>query len=182
MSVNGEAVWRMNVPPLAAGASDPAFERLFLAEYARVVGVAARVLGSRSQAEDVAQEAFLSLHRRGCSAEAWAGGWVAAAAAHGALNVIRGEKRRVRREQAVASEPAGIDPAAAAEAADERRAVRRALARLPRRTATVLLLRHSGFSYAEVAAALGVKQNAVGTMVRRGESALRKEVDRAASQ
>jgi DNA-directed RNA polymerase specialized sigma24 family protein len=47
--------------------------------------------------------------------------------------------------------------------------------------ATVLVLRHSGLSYAEVAAAMNVKQGHVGTMLRRAESALRKEVDRATS-
>ncbi len=75
-----------------------------------------------------------------------------------------------------------VDPAAAVERADDGRVLRAALRRLPPRAATVLVLRHSGFSYAEVAAAMGVKQGDVGTMVRRAEKALRKEVDRAASQ
>src|SRR4051812_32362870 len=38
-------------------------EPVFRADYARVVGVAARVLGSRDEAEDVAQEVFLSFGR-----------------------------------------------------------------------------------------------------------------------
>jgi RNA polymerase sigma-70 factor (ECF subfamily) len=75
-----------------------------------------------------------------------------------------------------------IDPAVAAEQADDGRMLRAALARLSQRAATVLVLRHSGLSYAAVATAMGVKQGAVGTMVRRAESALRKEVGRAASQ
>ena len=54
--------------------------------------------------------------------------------------------------------------------------VRRALARLPRRAAAVLVLRHSGLSYAEVAEAMNVKVGHVGTMLRRAESALRKEL------
>jgi RNA polymerase sigma-70 factor (ECF subfamily) len=75
-----------------------------------------------------------------------------------------------------------VDPAAAAETAEDARVLRAALRRLPTRVATVLVLRHSGLSYAEVASAMGVKQNDVGTMLRRAESALRKEVDRATSQ
>jgi RNA polymerase sigma-70 factor (ECF subfamily) len=75
-----------------------------------------------------------------------------------------------------------VDPAVAVERADDGRLLRAALSRLPRRAATVLVLRHSGLSYAEVASAMGVKQGDVGTMVRRAESALRKEVERAASQ
>ena len=38
-------------------------ENVFRSDYARVVAVAARVLGSRDSAEDVAQEVFLSFGR-----------------------------------------------------------------------------------------------------------------------
>jgi RNA polymerase sigma factor (sigma-70 family) len=180
--MNGEAVWRMTVPPAVSATTDKAFDRVFRAEYARVVAIAARVLGDRSRAEDVAQDAFLALHRRNCSDQGWAGGWVCAAAAHGALNVLRSEQRRTRREKLAALPPEAADPALALERADDGRLLRAALGRLPRRAATVLVLRHSGLSYAEVASAMGVKQGDVGTMVRRAESALRKEVERAASQ
>jgi RNA polymerase sigma-70 factor (ECF subfamily) len=40
------------------------------------------------------------------------------------------------------------------------------------------VLRHSGLSYAEVAEAMNVKVGHVGTMLRRAESALRKELQR----
>lgn len=47
----------------------------------------------------------------------------------------------------------------------ERRAdVRRVLRRLPRRSAAVLVMRHGGMSYAEIAAALGVRVGHVGTL------------------
>ncbi|MGH7721693.1 MAG: sigma-70 family RNA polymerase sigma factor [Candidatus Dormibacteria bacterium] len=172
----------MTIPPAVSAPTDRAFDRVFRAEYAKVVGIAARVLGDRTRAEDVAQDAFMALHRRNCSDQGWAGGWVCAAAAHGALNVLRAERRRTRREQLAVPPTEAVDPAAAAVRADTGRLLRAALARLPRRAATVLVLRHSGLSYAEVAAAMGVRQGDVGTMVRRAESALRKEVDRAASQ
>jgi RNA polymerase sigma-70 factor (ECF subfamily) len=61
---------------------------------------------------------------------------------------------------------------------DERRRVRAALARLPRNQAVALVLRHSGLSYVEVAAALDLSPGSVGTVVRRAESALRKELNR----
>ena len=60
--------------------------------------------------------------------------------------------------------------------ADLRRRVRAALARIRRRHAVVLALRHSGLSYAEVADALGVRVTHVGTLLRRAEAALRKEI------
>ena len=59
---------------------------------------------------------------------------------------------------------------------EQRQEVRQALARLPKKSATVLALRYSGLSYAEVAAALGVKTGQVGTLLRRAETALRKEM------
>jgi DNA-directed RNA polymerase specialized sigma24 family protein len=61
-----------------------------------------------------------------------------------------------------------------------REEVRGALGRLPRRSATVLVLRHSGLSYAEVADAMRVGIGQVGTMLRRAEGSLRKEIERAA--
>jgi RNA polymerase sigma factor (sigma-70 family) len=179
--MNGVAVLRMTVPPALPDSSDHAFDRVFRTEYARVVGIAARVLGDRGKAEDVAQDAFLALHRRRCSDQAWAGGWVCAAAAHAALNVLRGDQRRHRRERLAALPAPTADPAAAVVLADDTRILRDALQRLSPRVATVLVLRHSGLSYAEVAAAMNVKQGHVGTMLRRAESALRKEVDRATS-
>ena len=53
----------------------PDLEQVFRASYARVVAVAARVLGSRDEAEDVAQEVFLAFNRAGVPA-AEARGWL----------------------------------------------------------------------------------------------------------
>ncbi|HYM50260.1 MAG TPA: sigma factor-like helix-turn-helix DNA-binding protein, partial [Candidatus Limnocylindrales bacterium] len=53
---------------------------------------------------------------------------------------------------------------------------RAALGKLPERSAAVLALRYSGLSYAEVATALRTRAGNVGTMLRRAEEALRKEV------
>src|SRR3990170_1445761 len=83
-----------------------AFEGLFAREYARVVRIAARVLGGKADAEDVAQDAFLSFYRAHPADAPYAAAWLHAAAAHGALNVLRGRKRRVARETADAVEHA----------------------------------------------------------------------------
>jgi RNA polymerase sigma-70 factor (ECF subfamily) len=178
--------WRPTVTPMALGAinrrvPDP-FERLFLAEYPKVVAIAYRVLADRPAAEDVAQEVFLKFHRRYPPDSERASGWLHAAAVHSALNVIRDERRRVQRETAHALDPVRpviANPERLVEEAEQRREVRRALSRLPQRTAAVLMLRHSGLSYAEVATALGIKVGNVGTLLRRAEEALRKEVNRA---
>ncbi len=73
------------------------------------------------------------------------------------------------------------DVAEAVATLEERSRVRAALVRLPRKHAVALVLRHSGLSYAEVAAALDLSPGSVGTTVRRAESALRKELKRHAS-
>jgi RNA polymerase sigma factor (sigma-70 family) len=145
-----------------------------------VVGVAARVLGSRDEAEDVAQEVFLTFGRSSVPAEE-AMRWLAVAAAHTALNHLRSGRRRASREEAVGHHTDSPDVADAVVIRDERRRVRLALARLPRRQAIALVLRHSGLSYAEVAAALELSPGSVGTTVRRAEAALRKELNSHAS-
>src|SRR5437868_13373230 len=179
--------WRpmvVRVPLSAASRPVPdPFERLFLQEYPKVVAIAYRVLADRSAAEDVAQEVFMKFHRSVSPDSEQASGWLHAAAVHSALNRLRGERRRGVRETAHAGEAAQAlnpDPQTLVVEADRRRRVRSALARLPERTASVLLLRHSGLSYAEIATALGVKVGNVGTVLRRAEETLRKEVDRAA--
>jgi RNA polymerase sigma factor (sigma-70 family) len=156
-------------------------EEVFRAAYPRVVGVAARVLGSRNEAEDVAQEVFLAFARSSVPA-GQAQGWLSVAAAHTALNHLRSGRRRATREEAAGDGDAvSADIADEVVTLDERRRVRAALARLPRRQAVALVLRHSGLSYAEVAAALDLSPASVGTTVRRSESALRKELNRHAS-
>lgn len=159
-----------------AGQRTP-FEALFESEYPRVVAIAARILGDRGEAEDVAQDVFLQLHRRRDAPVPNASAWLHAAAAHSALNAIRSRRRRASRELRWAADPPpGNDPAEAAAAAETRRLVRSALARVRPRHAEVLALRHGGLSYAEVADALGVRVSHVGTMLRRAETALRKEI------
>jgi RNA polymerase sigma factor (sigma-70 family) len=168
--------------PPGRGVVRPDLEQVFRVAYPRVVAVAARVLGSHDEAEDVAQEVFLTFGRSSVPAGD-AGGWLSVAAAHTALNHLRSGRRRAFREEAAAREPDGVSPdiADAVVTLDERRRVRAALARLPRRQAVALVLRHSGLSYVEVAAALDISTGSVGTIVRRAESALRKELNRHAS-
>jgi RNA polymerase sigma-70 factor (ECF subfamily) len=155
-------------------------EPVFRADYARVVSVAARVLGSRDEAEDVAQEVFLSFGRSAVPA-AEAPGWLSVAAVHTALNVVRSGRRRTAREEAAGSETIAPDVADTVVSRDEHSRVRAALARLPRTQAVALVLRHSGLSYADVAAALHLSPGSVGTTLRRAESALREELTTHAS-
>jgi RNA polymerase sigma factor (sigma-70 family) len=168
--------------PATRGAVRTDLGEVFRRDYQRVVGVAARVLGSRDEAEDVAQEVFLAFGRSTVPAGE-APGWLSVAAAHTALNLIRSGRRRASREETVAAASPAVAPDVAETVVtrEDRSRVRAALAGLPRKQAVALVLRHSGLSYAEVAAALGSSPGSVGTTVRRAESALRKELTRHAS-
>ena len=173
--------WKERVPVSGSsrGAVRTDLDQIFRSQYQRVVGVAARVLGSRDQAEDVAQDVFLSFSHSPVPAEE-APGWLCVAAAHTALNLLRSGRRRASREGsvAVADDAVVSDVAEAVVTLEERSRVRAALAQLPRKQAVALVLRHSGLSYADVAAALDMSPGSVGTTVRRAESALRKELNR----
>ena len=161
-----------------ARSDDESFEALFTAEYARVAGIANRVLADPHEAEDVAQEVFIDFHRLHSAGAQYAPAWLHRAAAHAALNRLRGARRRQRREiaQAAGESDSTMDPQKQLEVNEDRRQVRQALARLAPKPAAVLVLRASGLSYAEVAHALGVGIGQVGTLLRRAESALRKEI------
>ncbi len=162
---------------------DESFEALFRAEYARVAGIANRVLMDQHEAEDVAQEVFVDYHRLHSASAQYAPAWLHRAAAHTALNRLRGSRRRQKREVAQAAEESDrvLDPQKLFEVSEDRRQVREALARLAPKPAAVLVLRASGLSYAEVAQALGVGIGQVGTLLRRAEASLRKEVTRGTS-
>ena len=159
------------------------FDRLFMAEYGKVVAVANRVLADRSEAEDVAQEVFLDFHRKHRPDAGYAPAWLHRAAVHTALNRIRSRKRRERRELADAQnrDQTVVDPQQVIEIEEDRIQVRQALSRLPAKAASVLALRYSGLSYVEVGTAVGVGAGQVGTLLRRAEQALRKEMIRATS-
>ena len=173
---------RVTVSGSVDGAVRGDLEEIFHRDYRLVVNVAARVLGSRDWAEDVAQDVFLSFARSSVPAGE-ARGWLSVAAAHTALNLLRSGRRRASREEtaAAADDVVAPDVADAVVTLEERRRVRAALARLPRKQAVALVLRHSGLSYADVAAALDLSPGSVGTTVRRAESALREELNRHAS-
>ena len=168
---------RVTVSGSVRGAVRADLEQIFRRDYRLVVGVAARVLGSGDQAEDVAQDVFLSFGRSSVAAGE-ARGWLSVAAAHTALNLLRSGRRRASREETTGAAHDAVvsDVAEVVVTLDDRRRVRTALAGLPRKQAVALVLRHSGLSYAEVAAALGLSPSSVGTTVRRAESALRKEL------
>lgn len=148
---------------------EQAFEAVFTAHWARLFTVLARTLGDEALAEEAAQEAFWRLYQR--PPQEWhnVGGWLYKVALHVGYNALRTAKRRLNHESQV-SAPALSHPEAEAEHAMTQAAVQAVLKELPERSAHALLMRHSGASYQEIASALGVPLNTVGTLLARAEA------------
>jgi RNA polymerase sigma-70 factor (ECF subfamily) len=165
---------------VARPASD-GFEQFFRAHYSVVARIAFNVVRDTDLAQDVAQEVFIAAQRRFSQPDAsdHAAAWVRVAAAHLGLNALRASRRRDVRQRRDLVVLAPLGPEEQAVVRDEQAQVRAAIARLPLHCSTVLILRHSGLSYVEVAEAMQVKVGQVGTMLRRAEVKLRKEVERA---
>jgi RNA polymerase sigma-70 factor (ECF subfamily) len=134
-----------------------------------------RLTGDHPEAEDVALETFLRLYRDPptFSDGEHLSGWLYRVATNLGLNAIRSRNRRREYEsqagQQALEHESPADPAQEVERADERRQVRRALAGIKPRSAQILILRYSGFSYAEIAATVQVAPGSVGTLLARAE-------------
>lgn len=155
---------------------DDVFRRLFEDQFGSLFRYLDRLSGDPDLAADIAQESFVRLYRRGAlprDSRAWL--------VTVANNLFRDERRTSRRRRLllVGREPERTlgDPPAAADAAlilEERgRSVRRALDTLPLRDRQALLLRYEGYSYREIAAALGIAESGVGTTLVRAMASFR---------
>jgi RNA polymerase sigma-70 factor, ECF subfamily len=161
---------------------EQSFALLFQRHYDRVYGLLYRLVGTRAEAEDLAQEVFLRLYRQRFpqQGEHNVGAWLYRTATNMGYNALRSRNRRWRRDAALLPDAtdAPPTPAEAAAQAETRAAVRAALAHLPRRDVQLLLLRQMGLSYEELAAACGVAPGSVGTLLRRASTAFRQAYER----
>ena len=150
------------------------FEALFQRHYDLVYGVLFRLTGTRAEAEDLAQEVFLRLYQRPMVHGENVAGWLYRVALNVGYNALRAHHRRERRERiATTGDDAHITPGPE-EVVSHREArwmVQRALARIPERSAKLLILRESGFSYREMAEIIGVAAGSIGTLLARAQEA-----------
>lgn len=156
--------------------SDVTFEAEFRREFElRYVSLARylwRLVGERESAADLAQEAFVRLYQRGSMPEDPAA-WLVSVA----HNLMRNERQQIaRRRRLLERRAADLIPSDAGGRADValetqelRMRVRRALDSLPERERRMLLLRYEGFTYREIAHALGVNEASVGTLLARAK-------------
>jgi RNA polymerase sigma-70 factor, ECF subfamily len=155
--------------------TDPDFEHIFHQYWERIYGVLFRLTGDPDEAEDLALETFYRYWQRPPRNNGLAGGWLYRVAVNLGYNALRSSRRRQEYEMqsgraALLAQPAP-EPQAAAETSEQRAAVRGVLQRLPERQAKLLVLRHSGLSYKEIAAALKISAASVGTLLVRAEEA-----------
>jgi RNA polymerase sigma-70 factor (ECF subfamily) len=156
----------------------PDFEALFQQHWSRLCAVLYRLVGDWAEAEDLALEAFVRLYRRPPAEQRNLGGWLYRVATNMGLNALRSRQRRSQHEQQAGALDIQAnypdDPAAALESEQEREQVRTALRRIKPRSAQLLVLRHSGLSYAEIANALEISPGSVGTLLARAEQEFEK--------
>lgn len=160
-------------PPISRRGEAAWFEAAFAEHWGRVYALLYRLVGERAEAEDLALEVFLRLHERPPARRENLAGWLHRVALNLGFNALRARSRRRRYEaeagRQALSEGAAGDPAAEAERDEQRRLVRAVLARMNPRSARLLVLRHSGLSYAEVAQALGLAAGSIGALLARAE-------------
>jgi RNA polymerase sigma-70 factor (ECF subfamily) len=150
-----------------------AFDCLFLRYHTQVYKVAYGLVGRREEAEDLAQETFIELYRNApaLDRDPTLLPWLCRVALNKGYNALRGERRERERVERWAVMPEQVDPVAEVLRSEERAKVRDVLRGLPGRQSELLLLRHAGLSYAEVASVIDVAPGSVGTLLVRAERA-----------
>jgi RNA polymerase sigma-70 factor (ECF subfamily) len=166
-------------------AGDPvAFEEMVAAYQHRVFGVAYRMMGNPADAEDIAQDVFLRVHRsigefRG---EAKLSTWLYTIASRLCLNrLASGDRRIVRQGEEALTRLAHdrADPAADLEQAELEVALHRAIAELPEERRIVVVLRDlEGLSYEEIATALDLELGTVRSRLHRARMDLKDKLER----
>jgi RNA polymerase sigma-70 factor (ECF subfamily) len=162
----------LEVEVVESSLANDAVQFLFRAHQRRVYSYCYRRLGSREEAEDAVQATFLNAWqslRRGVRPEAPLP-WLYGIAHNVCLTRNRSMRRRGRVELAEASAP---EPASPESRRDELHGVDDALRALPHDQRRAFLLREwRGFSYAEIASAMGLSNSAVESLIFRARRGL----------
>lgn len=163
------------------------FDEVFVRHYPPVLALVTRVLGERAASEDVAQETFIRLADQPAllaRPDPEVAAWLRRVALNLAFNRLRSDRRarqhleRVGGLELAEQQEGASSPATLVVRQEEQAMVRRVLADVPERQRECLLLRHAGYSYAEIAAILEVAIGSVGVLLARAEHAFRAGYER----
>ena len=146
------------------------FSTFYERELRPVVGLAYVLSGSRSGAEDIAQDAFVQAYRKWETVGAYAnpGGWVRTVASNRAVSLFRRKSAEARALLRFSGSSSSV-PELSADAMETWAAVRR----LPKRQAQVIALHYyDRSSVAEIAQVLDCSENTVRTHLRRAKETL----------
>ena len=167
---------RLDLSEGVAGITEASFRALFEAHYASLCRRLAVLMGDPALAEDVVQEAFLKLYRSPPAELTNPGAWLARVAVNLAYNRLRREGRRGPLEARAGTQEAvqtAPSPEEELMVKEKQVQVRAALTALTARDRLALVLRYSGYSYAEIAAVIGVAAGSVGTILARAQRSFR---------
>ncbi len=149
------------------------FDEVFRQREAQVLRTAYRILGNWADAEDVAQETFVRLHRHGLrfANDAAAGAWLYRVVVNLCMDRVRSAKPEGEMPELHAAE----DSAESAALLEERkRRLMAALATLPAKERAAVVLREiEGLSTAEVASILGSSEGTVRSQISKALDHLR---------
>jgi RNA polymerase sigma factor (sigma-70 family) len=152
------------------------FEVTFLEYWPHVYAFLLRLVSDHAEAEDLALETFMRLYQRPPADDQPlnTGGWLHRVATNLGLNAIRSWKRRQRYElengKGMWQEHPANNPAELFTAEEEHRLVRQILAEMNPRQSRLLILRHSGMAYREIAQTLGLSATSLGPLLLRAET------------
>ncbi|MEW6726458.1 MAG: RNA polymerase sigma factor SigX [Bacillota bacterium] len=154
------------------------YQQLFERYYPEICRQLAYVTGDRTSAEDLAQETFLKLYATPPRHRNNLVGWLRKVAVNLAYKHIQREQNRQKRELRTVSEWVHTTDVDQFWRRHEVKQVRSVLDKLAERDRICLILRFSGYSYAEVARAIGVEASSVGTILARARAKFRDEFNR----
>jgi RNA polymerase sigma factor (sigma-70 family) len=157
------------------------FETLFREHWAQVYRLLHRIVGDPSEAEDLALETFLRLYKQQPVQQDGfnLGGWLYRVATNLGLHSIRSWKRRESYELTggkYALENSNEEsPVEILAQEEERQQVRSVLSSMNQKQSQLLILRHSGLSYKEIASTLGLAPASIGPLLVRAEREFEKK-------
>ena len=165
-----------------------AFEEIYAAHAGRLYSLACRMVGNRTDAEDLLQEIFLAAHRKLDSfrGESALGTWLYRLAMNSCLDYLRSRAARTNQVTGALDDEFGLDDPGSRRLAEQtltKMDLERALARLPEGCRAAFVLHDvQGLEHREVAEILGIAEGTSKSQVHKARLRLRAILSGGAAQ